>query len=80
LKGKYLHTKVAVVGPCESNVLTHCNYCWQPLWKKDILHYSCCWGLLWKQRTCTLQLLLGHLWKQGVYALQLLLGAPSMTF
>jgi len=56
-----LDTTVAVEGPFESRVPTHCSYYWGPLWK---------------QSTYTLQLLLGHLWKQGIYTLQLLLGTP----
>ena len=72
----YLHITVALRGPFESRVPTHC---------------SCCWGHLREQSSYTLQLLLGAplkanclyytvdfwpLWKQGIYILQLLFGAP----
>ena len=41
-----LHITITVGSPVESKVLTHCNCCWEPLWKqhRPLTHYNWCWG------------------------------------
>ena len=57
------------MGPFESKLLTHYNWCWEPLWNQIILNWSCCGSPIESKVLTHYNWFWGRLWNQSTYEL-----------